>query len=105
MQIVVPIPIHPQYMLNDVLCHCGVYTNWYSICACPICVLEHGASRNVTPVFNIDQFTKLRGYYLLRFLILTVSPVLVQQKHTVSSYSYLSKEEEISFKLNKDEVI
>ena len=37
-----PIPVCPsvaQCMLNDVLCNPGVYTDGYSICVCPLCVL------------------------------------------------------------------
>ena len=30
-----------QYMLNDALCNPGVYINGYSVCVCPLCVLEY----------------------------------------------------------------
>ena len=48
------IPVHPwavQYMLNDVLCNLrGICKRINSICVRPVCVLENGACKNVTPV-------------------------------------------------------
>ena len=53
------VPWFSMYMLNDVLCNAGTYTNGYSVCLHPYVYWKMEAYQNVTPVIlatGVDWF-------------------------------------------------